>query len=67
MDALAVAEKKNWVFKGGSCLPPEERLCLLRLSDGGKDAVFVREFDLDAKTFAMTGFDLPEESRTSAG
>lgn len=60
MDALAVAEKKNWVFKGGSCLPPEERLCLLRLSDGGKDAVFVREFDLDAKTFAMTGFDLPE-------
>ncbi len=60
MDALAIAEKKNWVFKGSSCLPPEERLCLLRLSDGGKDAVSVREFDQNAKTFVTTGFDLPE-------
>lgn len=60
VDALAVAENKNWVFKGGSCLPPEERLCLLTLSDGGKDASFIREFDRDARTFVTGGFDLPE-------
>ncbi|WP_224742080.1 hypothetical protein [Bradyrhizobium sp. 2S1] len=59
-DALAAAEKKNWVFEGGSCLPPEERLCLLKFSEDGKDAVFVREFDADAQAFVTTGFDLPE-------
>ena len=26
---------KNWVWKGSNCLEPEERLCLLNLSDGG--------------------------------
>ena len=40
-DALAAAEKINWVFKGADCLAPEERLCLVALSDGGKDAVTV--------------------------
>ncbi|WP_439406740.1 prolyl oligopeptidase family serine peptidase [Bradyrhizobium sp. DASA03076] len=60
IDALADAEKKNWVYRGGSCLPPEERLCLVELSEGGKDAVFVREFDRDAKAFVTNGFDLPE-------
>ncbi|WP_245508845.1 hypothetical protein [Bradyrhizobium nanningense] len=60
VDALAAAEKKNWIYKGASCLPPEERLCLLDLSDGGKDAVFVREFDAVAKTFVTNGFELPE-------
>ncbi|WP_024512874.1 prolyl oligopeptidase family serine peptidase [Bradyrhizobium sp. ARR65] len=60
LDALAALEKKNWVFEGADCLPPEERLCLLALSDGGKDAHVVREFDADAKAFVTTGFDLPE-------
>ncbi|MGY4627332.1 prolyl oligopeptidase family serine peptidase [Bradyrhizobium sp. USDA 4486] len=60
VDALADADKKNWVLKGVSCLPPEERLCLLNLSEGGKDAVFVREFDAVAKTFVTNGFALPE-------
>ncbi|WP_224741820.1 hypothetical protein [Bradyrhizobium sp. 2S1] len=60
VDELAVAENKNWVFKGGNCLPPEERLCLLTLSDGGKDAAFIREFDRDAKAFVEAGFDLPQ-------
>ncbi|WP_407114517.1 prolyl oligopeptidase family serine peptidase [Bradyrhizobium sp. LMG 9283] len=59
VDALAVAENRNWVFQGASCLPPEERLCLISLSDGGKDAASVREFDRDAKTF-VDGFYLPE-------
>lgn len=60
IDALAVADKKNWVFKGASCLPPEERLCLVHFSDGGKDAVRVREFDLDTNAFVTTGFALSD-------
>ncbi|MES2861126.1 MAG: prolyl oligopeptidase family serine peptidase [Pseudomonadota bacterium] len=59
-DALAAAEGKNWVYKGSACLPPEERLCLISLSDGGKDAVVVREFDDVSKTFVDGGFVLPE-------
>lgn len=60
LDALAASEQKNWVYRGKDCLPPEERLCLLQLADGGKEGVFVREFDRDAKTFVTGGFDLPE-------
>ncbi|RXH37045.1 prolyl oligopeptidase family serine peptidase [Bradyrhizobium zhanjiangense] len=60
VDALALAENRNWVFQGVSCLPPEERLCLISLSDGGKDAASIREFDRDAKTFLADGFYLPE-------
>ncbi|PAY08678.1 S9 family peptidase [Bradyrhizobium sp. UFLA03-84] len=60
VDALAVAENKNWIFQGASCLPPEERLCLISLSDGGKDAAFLREFDREAKRFVADGFYLPE-------
>ncbi|WP_407114720.1 hypothetical protein [Bradyrhizobium sp. LMG 9283] len=37
-----------------------QHLCLLNLSEGGKDAVFVREFDAVAKTFVTNGFELPE-------
>lgn len=60
VDALSTAEGKNWVYKGATCLPPEERLCLVSLSDGGKDAVVIREFDSVSKTFVDGGFDLPE-------
>jgi prolyl oligopeptidase len=60
IDALARAEGKDWVFKGASCLAPDETRCLISLSDGGKDAVVVREFDLTTKTFVDGGFVLPE-------
>ncbi|AQR60538.1 S9 family peptidase [Brevundimonas sp. LM2] len=60
IDALSAAEGRNWVYKGSTCLPPEERLCLVSLSDGGKDAVVVREFDTEARAFVDGGFDLPE-------
>src|SRR5690606_26105940 len=59
-DALAAAENANWVYKGATCLPPEERYCLVSLSDGGKDAVTIREFDAVEKTFVQGGFVLPE-------
>ncbi|MBU1346756.1 MAG: prolyl oligopeptidase family serine peptidase [Alphaproteobacteria bacterium] len=60
IDALSEAEGKNWVYKGASCLPPEERLCLISLSDGGKDAVVIREYDSEARAFVEGGFELPE-------
>ncbi len=59
-DALAAAEGANWVYKGATCLQPDERLCLVSLSNGGKDAVTVREFDAVSKTFVEGGFNLPE-------
>jgi prolyl oligopeptidase len=58
--ALAQAEGVDWVWKGASCLPPDETRCLISLSDGGKDAVVVREFDTTTKTFVEGGFSLPE-------
>ncbi|MFC0633683.1 prolyl oligopeptidase family serine peptidase [Brevundimonas balnearis] len=60
IDALARAEGEDWVFKGANCLAPDERRCLISLSDGGKDAVVVREFDTAAKAFVDGGFSLPE-------
>jgi prolyl oligopeptidase len=60
IDALARAEGKNWVYRGANCLAPEERLCLVSLSDGGKDAVTVREFDTVTRTFVEGGFELAE-------
>ena len=60
IDALAKAEGRDWVWKGADCLAPDETRCLISLSDGGKDAVTVREFDLPSKSFVDGGFVLPE-------
>lgn len=59
IDALGKAEGKSWVFKGVNCLKPAAKRCLILLSDGGEDAVTVREFDLDTATFVEGGFTLP--------
>ena len=60
LDTLAAHEKANWVWHGASCALPAERRCLLRLSDGGEDAVTVREFDLPSRAFVANGFSLPK-------
>ncbi len=64
VDALAKAEGANWVYKGVGCLPPANVDCLVSLSDGGKDAVRVREYSIaegGAKAgFVGGGFDIPE-------
>ncbi|MEO7786370.1 MAG: prolyl oligopeptidase family serine peptidase [Sphingomicrobium sp.] len=60
LDALATTEKANWVWKGVDCLRPAERRCLVSLSDGGEDAVTVREYDLAAGKFVDGGFALPK-------
>ena len=60
VDALAAAEGQNWVYKGSTCLQPEERYCLISLSNGGKDAVTLREFDTVERKFVDGGITLPE-------
>jgi prolyl oligopeptidase len=60
IDALAKAENANWVYQGANCLQPDYRRCLVTLSDGGKDANVIREFDTVAKSFVDGGFSLPE-------
>ncbi|RZJ03130.1 MAG: S9 family peptidase [Brevundimonas sp.] len=60
IDALSKAEGKDWVWKGADCLAPDETRCLVSLSDGGKDAVVVREFDTSTGLWVEDGFILPE-------
>ena len=60
IDALAKAEGRDWVWKGADCLAPDETRCLVSLSDGGKDAVVVREFDTTTGLWVEDGFILPE-------
>jgi prolyl oligopeptidase len=60
VDALAKADGRKWVFKGVDCLPSDRNICLVRLSEGGKDASIEREFDIATKSFVRGGFELPE-------
>lgn len=55
-DALAKEEGKNWVYKGASCLSPDDELCMISLSDGGKDASLQREFNKRTKSWVKDGF-----------
>ena len=66
IDALAVAEQRNWVFHGAVSLPPDYRRCFVALSDGGKDASELREFDLASLRFVENGFYLPEAKQSVA-
>jgi prolyl oligopeptidase len=60
VDALAAAEKENWVWAGSSSLPPKHERFLVSLSRGGGDAHVVREFDAVSKQFVKDGYNLPE-------
>lgn len=60
VDALGKKDNKEWVFKGASCLKPLFNPCLVMLSNGGKDAYEVREFDTQKVEFVEKGFVLPE-------
>jgi prolyl oligopeptidase len=66
IDALASDEGVPWAYGGATCLPPDHRRCLVRLSRGGADAVEVREFDMDTRQFIGDGFFLPEAKQTVA-
>jgi prolyl oligopeptidase len=66
IDAVARAEGANWVFSGATCLAPDDRYCLVSLSNGGKDAVEIREFDTQTRQFVDGGFRLPEGKHMGA-
>ena len=59
IDAMSKADNKKWVFKGATCLTPAYVDCMVSLSNGGGDAVEVREFDLDKAAFVPGGFVIP--------
>ncbi|UFS93168.1 prolyl oligopeptidase family serine peptidase [Nocardia huaxiensis] len=58
LDALALSEGRDWVWKGIDCSPATRTRCLVELSEGGEDAVTVREFDRAAGAFVAGGFEL---------
>lgn len=60
IDALSESENANWVYKGSVCLEPEYTRCMLSLSNGGKDAVELREWDHNTKSFVKDGFVISE-------
>ncbi len=66
IDALSKAEGKNWVWEGADCLAPDYTRCLIALSDGGKDATVVREFDIPTKRFVTGGFALPDGKQSAS-
>ncbi len=66
LDALARREHANWVWKGATCEYPAETRCLIELSDGGEDAVTIREFDLTTRSFVSAGFSLPRAKQSVA-
>jgi len=59
LDALSAADKTGWVWKGVTCEPVREQLCIVHLSSGGEDATTDREFDLAKGAFVPGGFTLP--------
>jgi prolyl oligopeptidase len=65
LDKLSSEENRKWVFGGATWLGPEYNLCLLNLSDGGKDERVIREFDASKKSFVTGGFSV-SESKGSA-
>ena len=60
IDALSAQDGKPWVTGMPDCLAPDYRRCLVALSNGGKDAAIVREFDTANRQFVEGGFVLPE-------
>ena len=63
VDALAEAEDANHVFKGANVFRRkggDTYRSMISLSDGGKDAVTQREFDIATRTFVDNGFETPE-------
>lgn len=59
IDALSKEEGKDWVWKGADYLHSNPDVRILNLSDGGKDAVVIREYNIKDKKFVARGFELP--------
>lgn len=59
IDMLAASEGEDWLLSSISSLPGSSRT-ILSFSRGGSDAVTLREFDAETKSFVADGFTLPE-------
>jgi prolyl oligopeptidase len=59
IDALNKKESASWVYEGMQCLAPDDDLCLVSLSDGGRDEAVIREFQVSTKQFVVGGFEVP--------
>jgi len=69
IDQLAEDEDKNWVFKGAYSFLDRETgkyFSMVSLSDGGKDTIVSREFDVESKSFVEGGFETPEAKQRVA-
>ncbi len=59
VDQLAASEGEDWLLHWTASRSGDTRV-MLSLSRGGSDAVVLREFDGEAKSFVSDGFVLPE-------
>ena len=69
VDQLAHDEDANWVFKGANVFRAhgsDTYRSLVSLSDGGKDAIVQREFDIASKSFVADGFVTTEAKQGAA-
>lgn len=60
LDKLSEKENIKWVWKGATGLFPDYKKFMISISKGGGDAVVIKEFDIDTKSFVTGGFELPE-------
>ncbi len=65
IDEMSKKDNIKWVYKGSEGLYPTYNRFLISLSNGGGDAVFIKEFDADKKQFVENGFNI-DESKGSA-
>ncbi|MDX2360582.1 MAG: prolyl oligopeptidase family serine peptidase [Crocinitomicaceae bacterium] len=57
-DELSEQDGAKWVFHGVEWFAPDNKICLVEMSDGGTDEGIVREFDTETKQFVVNGFEL---------
>lgn len=62
-NALGKQDNRKWVAAARACLHPADELCMIGLSDGGEDAVTMREFNLKTGQFVPGGFLLPRSKQ----
>ncbi len=60
IDELSKKDNIKWVYKGASGLFPNYNRFLIQLSNGGGDAVLIKEFDVEKKQFIENGFQIEE-------
>jgi|JI10StandDraft_1071094.scaffolds.fasta_scaffold140028_1 prolyl oligopeptidase len=60
IDAMSEADGVKWVYKGAAGLYPKYDRFLVSLSNGGGDAVVIKEFDVNKKAFVENGFTVEE-------